>query len=645
MKYKNVLLAKKSLRFLLLLCTVLISFKCFSQDTSELHVRVFKERNISKDTLIELYSKLCIEFSSTNIDSAMKYGKLAIEGVSSKLNLSISGKAFFSYGFVLFRSERSENIELALQILKTAEEHLMGAKDWFYLAKTHNVIGACYSSLLNFEKSTNHYLLAINYFEKCNNKCEALMPKGNIILNYISLDNFEKARKRCWELLVDSCGKNDSLKTAIIYSNLGVTYLADKPNLTIFYLNKALGFININNKERFKDRGIISSVANIYLQYTRAYTNLYILNGKANDYSKAKSFALLALEFCKANNVLFYMHTSYDALSSLYYLAGETDSSIYLAHVSRGIASKNSIKANLSIAYENLYKSFERKKRYDSAFYYFKNLGVMKEAIRNDEVQRRMLNSEVENKLAKIESDNTYKISLKNRAITIRNLYILILSLVSFLIIFIIIYFNFRKQKKWKKQFALQLIISQEEERGRIAKELHDGIGQSLLLMHNSSVVQTDLINETIEDLRTISRNLHPVQLDKLGFTKAVERIIKDIEKLNKISFSYELDNLDKILNKAQQINLYRIIQECTNNIIKHSNATDARVLLINRGVLIELNIMDNGIGFDLLIANRNYKNLGINSITERCSLLGAKIDIRSSCKGTNIQILMGHAK
>ncbi len=180
------------------------------------------------------------------------------------------------------------------------------------------------------------------------------------------------------------------------------------------------------------------------------------------------------------------------------------------------------------------------------------------------------------------------------------------------------------------------MLHSQEEERKRIANELHDGIGQNLLAIKYQK--SDELIDITIQELRNISRNLHPIQLEKLGLTAAVESLINDISGISGIYFTMELENIDHVLQHQVQIHIFRVIQECVSNIIRHSKAAAARLIIKKTKQNINITVFDNRIGFSPSI-NKNSKSLGLSSISERVKLIGGKLLIESKVGETKIEI------
>ncbi len=230
------------------------------------------------------------------------------------------------------------------------------------------------------------------------------------------------------------------------------------------------------------------------------------------------------------------------------------------------------------------------------------------------------------------------------------------LSLVVFFILFGIAYLFYRQRSKSlrvqrvQEKFTRDIIEAQEEERKRISKGLHDGIGQSLLLIKNSlrtkNVEDSEkMVSSTIEEVRSISRNLHPFQLEKFGLTKALESMVEELnESVEKTVFTEEIDNIDGVFSKEQEINLYRIIQECFNNILKHANATAARIIIKKTNRFINITILDNGKGFDLEKNKDLVNSLGLKSIRERIKYLKGSVSFNSKLnKGTTIKIQIAY--
>ncbi len=215
------------------------------------------------------------------------------------------------------------------------------------------------------------------------------------------------------------------------------------------------------------------------------------------------------------------------------------------------------------------------------------------------------------------------------------------------------------KEKKIQEEFSKKIIKSQEDERKRIAAELHDSLGQDLVVIRSKALLnikKTDdpvyknqlseiceLTSMTINDIREISYNLRPHQLDRLGLIKTLNSLIKNMNNSTDIDFVFDFDQLDQKPDPEIEINIYRIVQECFNNIIKHSKATEVLLKLNIVGRMMLILVSDNGKGFNieknLDIENKGF---GLKGIPERVKLFGGSFHITSKIgRGTQIKIFM----
>ena len=218
-----------------------------------------------------------------------------------------------------------------------------------------------------------------------------------------------------------------------------------------------------------------------------------------------------------------------------------------------------------------------------------------------------------------------------------------------------------RKANAAQQAFSRQLIETQEAERKRIAAELHDSIGQSLAIIRNLALVglstpedhaqaleQLDEVStaasEALVEVKAVAHNLRPYQLDRLGLTKALDAMVKAVSDSSDIRFATDIAELDSVLPKGAEINLYRIVQESLNNIVKHSAATEASVIVKKDAQSIHVEIRDNGKGFvPASSSDPAAGGLGLVGIAERAKILGAKCEIHSTPgRGTIISINAG---
>ena len=221
-----------------------------------------------------------------------------------------------------------------------------------------------------------------------------------------------------------------------------------------------------------------------------------------------------------------------------------------------------------------------------------------------------------------------------------------------------------QREIQTREQYTHQLLQSQDNERKRIALELHDAVGQELLIIKNLSTLcmkslddpvkqesSTEYIKEissasssVIESVRTLSKNLHPYQLDNLGLSEALEAVVQRVEGLSEIQFEYSVERIDGLLEREQELHIYRILQELLNNIIKHSGAKHAEVFIGRSENEIVIKVKDDGKGIskagDGTSIPTSVKGFGISSINERVSILHGTMTLESeNNKGASIYI------
>jgi signal transduction histidine kinase len=191
------------------------------------------------------------------------------------------------------------------------------------------------------------------------------------------------------------------------------------------------------------------------------------------------------------------------------------------------------------------------------------------------------------------------------------------------------------KLREKQASFSRQLIENIEEDRLRISMDLHDDIGQSLSMIKSkisqSKCNQEDKILETelsrvIEQTREISRNLYPSYLEKIGLVRSIARLMENVQASSKLECSFEVTERVDDLSIAVKTHIYRILQECTNNTIKHAKASALKISISEKDDDFVLVYQDNGIGL-----NTKQKNgLGLLSIQERTKIINGMVSFEN---------------
>ncbi len=202
-----------------------------------------------------------------------------------------------------------------------------------------------------------------------------------------------------------------------------------------------------------------------------------------------------------------------------------------------------------------------------------------------------------------------------------------------------------RLEEEKKLMTAKMLLEGQEEERKRIARELHDGLGVLLsatkmqfttiknISPENGHIIDraTQLLEQATGDVRKISHNMMPGLLTKLGLYEAVEDLFENLNDADNIHAAFEITGEDIRLPENNEIMLYRVIQEMVNNTLKHAEASEIKLIINVIPDRMDLIYFDNGKGFDMVQVFRNDADtLGLKSIRSRIGFLNGKIDIDS---------------
>lgn len=207
------------------------------------------------------------------------------------------------------------------------------------------------------------------------------------------------------------------------------------------------------------------------------------------------------------------------------------------------------------------------------------------------------------------------------------------------------------------RQLGEHMMKVEEEERRRISRELHDEVGQSLLVArlylemgqgmlpeenakaHAKLAETREVIEGTIVEMRRLISALSPSVLQMLGLPASIRQFVKNLGRTFPGQVRLRMSQLDD-LPEGAQIMMYRLVQECFTNAVKHSCASNVSVQLSRRNGSVRMKMKDDGVGFDLDEAAQKRESFGLAGMRERVALLGGDIEIQSSPgKGTKVSI------
>lgn len=529
--------------------------------------------------------------------------KKAIVDYTNALQNFSKSDSLYAADAYLFRGQansKSGNFVSAGEDYNNAYQYFEALKDYQYML---------------FAKQGNITMFSMNgFFDKAKTERELLIEKliSLNLIDYLATEYYNQALDykkmgddkkhiqfllKAEESLVNIPENSDhNFNFIIIHSQLA-EYYSNK-----YEIEKATQHLNLVDNLKHKIEGDLISESNYYgskAVYYKAIT----------EYDKALEFAEKKLVSAKKLNYEEEVMNAHLLLSSIYLEMGNYKKSLQNKDIYTSLKDSifNQSKTNSLAYYQTLYETEKKEKELVE-----KNTNI---------------------KLLEKDNDSFKKL--------------VGVSILTTLLIFGLI-LQFKNQQTLKnnkvlqEKFSQKLIISQEEERKRISKELHDGLGQKLLVLKNKLISSGDesskkMVDTSIDELRSIAKDLHPFQLQELGITKAIKHTLEQIDKNTPLFISSEIDNIDDIFIKDHEVNIFRIIQESLSNIIKHANAEACKVDIKKTNNNITIKIKDNGIGFDFEKKYHNIKSLGLKTLTERTKYLNGVMKIQTKNGGGTI--------
>ena len=517
------------------------------------------------------YSQAITSFT-TSLNIFIKL-KDKTETVRCYLNLGNAYYRLSSYDKALFYYFKS---------LEISEKN----KDKKNIALGLESIGSVYLLTPNLKKAQINFTKALEIYKELNNKEKIVTNLSNLGASYQKQGNIDKAIALFKKALPIAREINFQIRESILLGNIGSSSRRIKKyDASLEYLFKALKL-----KLELKRYG---SAAHSCNDISETYIEL-------GNFKKAKEYALKAVAYAK-NNSLHQERYAYYVLSNVEYGLGDY---------------KNSIK--------NLKKYHVLQ---DSLFSIEKIASINELQIKYETEKKNLRIETQETNIALLDSNNR----VKNQMLIFGSIFLLLV----FLFVFLYKSRNtVKKEKLMQQQFSENLLKSQEEERTRIARELHDSVGQQLTLIKRKSQNEnqediTLLTNNALEEVRSISRGLYPALLKQLGLSESIEQLINDYDEQTDLFFSVDIDNINKYFTESTSLNFYRLIQECLTNIIKHAKAKSVTVSIKKEGNTIVSLISDNGKGFNINDSKKK-NSLGLKTIFERIRIMNGNLSIDS---------------
>lgn len=491
------------------------------------------------------------------------------------------------------------------------------------------------------QKSNNTELLAYNYTQ--------------LGLTFMSVGQFDKAEeyhKKALEQLEKV--KNKNSVHVVTYLNLVSNYCYKPDSKTAkIYLDQA--------KELIKSFPESQHYPNYYYQEAMYYTTI-------QDFDNALASLSKGAKLAKEYNQTKLLHLLYFRMYNVYLMQKDyRKAKAQLEHIlAEKVLAKEAV--NRRITYTQLAAVNDVLGEHKEAYQWMKQASLLGDSLQQNKLLEKMNELEVlhqtadkEQKINNLEKEKkANELLSKNKNLRIT---ILGIALVLSLVIAFLIFINYKKQQKLNKQISIShkqdllhienqrkyeatqaILQGEEQERQRIAQDLHDSMGGMLAnirmtISSNDSFTKDKVIeklDKSIAEMRRISRNLMPETLKNLGLEIALKELCETmIQKQFVIQF--EAFNLSEDIPFKTQMALYRIAQESISNITKYAQATNVIIQISQNKNILNLTIEDDGIGFD---KSEVVYGLGLKNIQNRAQLINGTVEIVSNKgEGTTINV------
>ncbi|MGJ8745934.1 tetratricopeptide repeat-containing sensor histidine kinase [Polaribacter sp.] len=603
-----------------------------------------KEKNDT--TLIQTLEEISWQYKAINIDSALKYSK---RSVLMAKNLKHDKLTALVYNTLATVYEGKSELDSALIFHKESLTLKVKNNDSIGIANTYNNFGIIYDKKGEYLKSLKNYFKALDIYEKSNATYDRLcLVYVNIGIVYKKQKEYQKSLN-FYHKAIESYTKNENKVGEIItISNISSIYLELKDYYkAIEYSSKAAS--------GFKSLG--------YLRYVPYMThNIAIAKTGLKKYNEAIILFLDIIKKFQKENNLFELADAKINLADTFYQKNEFLKCLLQLKEALKIIKENDYKEKELRALLKLSKVSFKQNRFKEAFKYLKEYDNKKDSVFEKNKTKSILELET-----KYQSEKKEKELLRTRTekaeteLKLSKTKYWIYILVGVFVLAVLLFFAINQRNKRKNQEEIleqkeqgfkAIIEAQEEERSKIARELHDGVVQqigSVILKSRNLFSKKNLIDEkepqelleslenSNQELRNISHQMMPRALKELGIIPALQDLLDGSLSLVNIKYSLEHFNIEKRLPQKIEVTIYRITQELINNIIKHSKANEVSVQLYNTNNTVILIVEDNGVGFS---SQKNKKGIGLLNISSRLDLVKGDVNFEPSPKsGTLVTI------
>jgi two-component system, NarL family, sensor kinase len=632
------LFLKNPYKFLFVFISVFsLHFQLFSQTEQTDSLLTELRENIGKHqaTEMEINALRLLQISEENKDDKNRLEALKFMGIAQHLQARYDSAIFWHQKALMLGIETGDSTNTAKSYLNMATsynskgdfekavENALLSLEFFEKTGDTNGQGRVQNLLGIFNFNRNDFKSALQYFRKYNELAVAANDSGEIVssMNNMSsalheLGEFKQERSLLKSVIAIQEARGQTIRIGSAYENLGTLFSdIDSLEQASFYLEKALDSYKLNNNSH---------------DIARVLINTGLLKKKQKKYNAAADDYNQALQLSRDGG---FLKLEEDVLKNLAFL-------------------------------------YEEQKDYKNAFGYYTQFVAVKDSVLNKEnqesINKLMIEFETEKKERQIA---VQQLEIAEKTLQSRRKTLIIIGLIGIIIILLMFSFiiysriKIRQERRLNeerlnmKQLQMNVVLeSQESERKRFARDLHDGFGQLITAVkimlgqmqqtnemekRSELAVKSGEVLDTMHtQLREIAHNLMPDQLINEGLSTALKEYASRISKASGIAIEVNTFGIEKRLNQSVEVNVYRIIQEWINNVIKYSGAKNLTIQLTGYENEINIIIEDNGNGFEKEKLMKS-KGWGWKNIQSRLEAINGilEIDTRAGVPGTSFII------
>jgi len=615
---------------------------------------------LSQVSEVDSLSSLISACQPLDGDSCRAFVQDILESVKDNSDEQLYPEMLNSAGLAYYDNGDLEKAEQLLLEAKTISDSL-GAT--LLIADANRLLGMIARNKGDYEQSLTYYLNAAKIWEESGDKRELAEVYLGISSVFFDIERLTKSQyydNLVMDIAEDLDDDRLRLKAganiALSSMTVGINYYLQNQQDTLNFertLDTLDFYFKKSEVEYYEGLDLAREIGSQEVELG-LLNNLVALTMNMENNEKALKLAKESEILAETVGAVDLIIQSKVNIGSAYRRMGKLDMAAKYGEESLALAKKYGLERKEYMANRTLYELYKTMGNYSQANVtleeiraYDKKVGDIERNKDIAELESKYQNAKKEKQIL-FQRNSILELAAENVRIEKQREYILGGSAGLLLLGFFGFQFNrIKKDRNDKMAFAEALIFTQEEERKRIGRDLHDGIGQSLLLIKKQVLATKEtteenrkLIRETLEEVRSISRDLHPFQLKQFGLTAALKDMLSRVEKSSGLFISKELPDLDGLLTEKSEIHVYRTIQEALNNAVKHAQATAVRIACDINEREIVMTVKDNGIGFESNRKNAPAKSLGLRTMSERMASIGGKLIVASVLsKGTTITL------